>query len=405
MRRIRDSLWFAPATAAIGAIAICILAYLIGRTWQPGISIDISEDTLITVLALFASSMLTVATFSLSAIITSASNVAASTTPRASMQVVTDARGRVAISSFVAAFVYSVISILGLVALRFGRLGRLSLFVGLIVIFTVVLVSFITWVDRVLQLGRQQHAVASLLEHATRAATPSAISTFGGRPWDGSVPDGAVAVFDDRVGRVTRLDVAAAQAAAEAAGVSVILPVRPGDTVEPSRPVAWVVADGSPGDEVVASVRRAVEVDRFRGPDDVRFHLVVLAETADRALSPGVNDPGTAIVVLDQLLAFFVVYRERFAEVDGLAECPDVLVARLTADELVRDAFGPIARDGASMVEVGVRLQKVLASLVRLGPPELAAAAARMSSTALAFSRDALVLAEHREAVLRAAHG
>ncbi|MCB9394787.1 MAG: DUF2254 domain-containing protein [Acidimicrobiaceae bacterium] len=404
MRRVRDSLWFAPATAAIGAIAICILAYLIGRTWQPGISVDISEDTLITVLALFASSMLTVATFSLSAIITSASNVAASTTPRASMQVVTDARGRVAISSFVAAFVYSVISILGLVALRFGRLGRLSLFVGLIVIFTVVLVSFITWVDRVLQLGRQQHAVASLLENATRAATPSAISTFGGTAWDGVVPDGAVAVVDDRVGRVVRLDVEAAHAVAESSGARVILPLRPGDTVEPSRPVAWVIAPEPPDDDVAERLRRAVEIDRFRGPDDVRFHLVVLAETADRALSPGVNDPGTAIVVLDQLLAFFVTYRERLGEI-GPTPRADVLVAPLTADELVRDAFGPIARDGASMVEVGVRLQKVLAALVRLGPPDLATAAMRMSSTALTFSRDGLLLDEHREAVLRASRG
>ena len=52
-----------------------------------------------------------------------------------------------------------------------------------------------------------------------------------------------------------------------------------------------------------------------------------------------------------------------------------------------------------------VRLQKVLAALVRLGPPDLATAAMRMSSTALTFSRDGLLLDEHREAVLRASRG
>ena len=76
MRRLRDSLWIGPAAAALFAIAICIAAYVIGTRWDAEVIVSITENTLVTVLALFASSMLTVATFSLSAITGSAASVA-----------------------------------------------------------------------------------------------------------------------------------------------------------------------------------------------------------------------------------------------------------------------------------------------------------------------------------------
>lgn len=400
MRRLRDSLWIGPAAAALFAIAICIAAYVIGTRWDAEVIVSITENTLVTVLALFASSMLTVATFSLSAITGSAASVASSTTPRAAVHVITDARGRWALASFVAAFVYSIVGILSLVALQFGELGRLLLFVGLIVIVVLVLVAFIAWVDHVLKLGRQQHALDRLLRNALATITPDVAYAFGALAWDGVTPQDGVPVAHADVGRVVTIDTAALQRIADEHGVEVVVTVRPGDTVEPTTPVLYVVGEDRQrvadtcGDELAC----AIATDRQRTQDqDVRFNITLLAETADRALSPGVNDPGTAIVVLDLLLELFVEWaRVRREAVGAEVRARRVRVPVLTAEELVRDAFGPIARDGAAVVEVGVRLQKVLAALRRLPDHELAEAATAMSRIALEFADRALVLPAQR---------
>ncbi len=43
--------------------------------------------------------------------------------------------------------------------------------------------------------------------------------------------------------------------------------------------------------------------------DDPRFGLIVLSEIADKALSPGVNDPGTAIDVIGTLVRLFTLWQ------------------------------------------------------------------------------------------------
>jgi uncharacterized membrane protein len=48
---------------------------------------------------------------------------------------------------------------------------------------------------------------------------------------------------------------------------------------------------------------------------DVRFGIIVLSETAQRALSPAVNDPGTAIFIIDRITAHRVG--------DGRPEVPE----------------------------------------------------------------------------------
>ena len=147
----------------------------------------------------------------------------------------------------------------------------------------------------------------------------------------------------------------------------------------------------------------AVAEGRVHG-QDVRFGLISLAETADRALSPGINDPGTAIVIMGRQLAVLT----RWAEVSRKDRATKVRFDRvyvppLTAQQLVRDCFIPIARDGAGAVEVGIRLQRTLAALVRLDRPDLTSAAVAMSDEALVLAEHALVAEAHKARVRAAA--
>ena len=69
----------------------------------------------------------------------------------------------------------------------------------------------------------------------------------------------------------------------------------------------------------------------------------------------------------------------------------------LPIDDLFEDAFSPISQSGAGDLAVGIRLQKTLQSLHRLGHPAFRAAAHQQSQLALKRARLALPLDEDFE--------
>lgn len=142
--------------------------------------------------------------------------------------------------------------------------------------------------------------------------------------------------------------------------------------------------------------------DSRRVEVDPRFGLIMLAEIADRALSPAVNDPGTAISVLGTQVRLLEKWDcVSLSRQD--VKFTHVEVPVFAAGDLMDDAFTAISRDGAAMFEVGARLQKSLTTLARLGNPSLRAAAIRHSRLALEQSDAALRTTEHREMIRRLA--
>ena len=116
------------------------------------------------------------------------------------------------------------------------------------------------------------------------------------------------------------------------------------------------------------SVVKAFTVGDERSFDqDPRFGLSVLSEIASRALSAALNDPGTAIDVIGRAVRVLSVWSGH-AEDDGEAEVlyPRLRVRPVELDDLFDDIFTPIARDGAGVVEVHIRLQKALLILGRM---------------------------------------
>ena len=124
----------------------------------------------------------------------------------------------------------------------------------------------------------------------------------------------------------------------------------------------------------------------------------VAAEIASKALSPGVNDPGTAIDILTRLARVLSEYEDE-ASADQTPMMPRIWMTSVTADELVRDAFDPIARDGAGVIEIQIRLLKTLALLAKSGDATMAQAARAAAARALEYALPALVLEEHRERI------
>lgn len=88
---------------------------------------------------------------------------------------------------------------------------------------------------------------------------------------------------------------------AEEQGTVVVLLVRPGDYLFPGAPVAELI-QGREGVDAERAIRAAFSLgSKQAATQDLEFAVRQLVEVAVRALSPGINDPFTAIAVLDRL--------------------------------------------------------------------------------------------------------
>ena len=115
-----------------------------------------------------------------------------------------------------------------------------------------------------------------------------------------ALPSGeAERVAAARPGVVQRIDAGALGRLAAEHDVSIRLLRAIGEFVPAGAPLLEVRGPGEPGPD---ELRGAVLLGRERSMDeDVGFGLRQLVDIAERALSPGINDPTTAVQVLDQL--------------------------------------------------------------------------------------------------------
>jgi uncharacterized membrane protein len=174
----------------------------------------------------------------------------------------------------------------------------------------------------------------------------------------------------------------------------------PGSLAAPGRPLAWVLTESG---ELSKADRTLIEKAFLIGDqrvfdDDPRFGLIVLSEVASRALSPGINDPGTAIDIAGRLVRLFVLWIEPPGQDELKSICYDrVQAPEIELADMFDDAFTPIARDGAGCIEVVVRLLKVLQALASAGDDRMRELAMRHARLALARAEIALDLEEDRK--------
>ncbi len=84
--------------------------------------------------------------------------------------------------------------------------------------------------------------------------------------------------------------------------LSIRLLVKPGDHVFPGAPIALVKSLNDGADDVGEAIRSATGLGGERASSaDLEYTIRQLVEVAVRALSAGINDPHTAISVLDRL--------------------------------------------------------------------------------------------------------
>ena len=185
---------------------------------------------------------------------------------------------------------------------------------------------------------------------------------------------GAAPVADTRRGYLQQLHVDGLADWAAEQGTVLRLLVRPGDYVFPGAPIALMIPAVKNAD---AAVRAATALGPTRSSSaDLEFAVRQLVEVAVRALSPGINDPHTAIAVLDRLGSALcdcvpVRLRSGVSLRNGRAV---LVVPAVDYDGLADGMFHMIRQNGGDAPAVLVRMLEVLTAVISCehAPPRVA---------------------------------
>jgi uncharacterized membrane protein len=399
LRRIWQSIWFLPAIYAVAAVLAVGVAPVIGGYLPDDWVALVKIDALAATLNILASSMLAVAIFSMATMFSAFQAAASSATPRARPLLTQDRTAQTAISTFVGAFLFSLLGLIGVNSGLYGEAAVVVLLALTLLLVVHVVVMLIRWIHRLSGFGGVEEAIAVI-----EAATQKAIDRAQGCPNLGAsrldeIPDGARALCPARAGHVQTIDVAALQAIAEKTDARIYILSPPGSYVGPGEPAAHVAGGGEIGDavleQIITAPSRTLE-------EDPAFGLVMLAEIASRALSDAVNDSGSALSAITAMTRLLTRMCSQF---EALADEPADRVFMAPPDPavLVTNAFRPVARDGADRVEVGISLQRALGVLVAVDETVFGEPARAMSREALARAEAAMQYAPDVDALKAAA--
>ena len=373
--RIVRQIWFRAAIISAASVALAILAAIITPYLSYSFGIEIGQRSVGTILQIMASSMLAVTTFSLTAMVSAYSSATQLATPRATQLMVSDPTSQNALSTFLGAFVFSMIGIIGLNTGAYGNSGRIILFAATVVIILLVVGTLLRWIGHITAFGRMADVIDRVEDAATSAMTDFAAQPhLCGRPAV-AVPATATAICTTQTGYVTHIDAEALGRLAEQQGVSLHVAALPGAMMHPARPLLHVV--GEVDDAARKAMTKAFTIERHRRFDqDPRLGLIALSEIASRALAPATNDPGTGVEVLNALLRVFLTLRPEATPRKEDARTYPVHIGLPSMDDMLTDAFGPTVRDGSVEIEVSLRLTNTLWA-IHAALPEARAAIAR----------------------------
>ncbi|MDQ3080442.1 MAG: DUF2254 domain-containing protein [Pseudomonadota bacterium] len=376
LQAVRTSYWFVPSLMALVAVmlgaAVVWLDVWLGTGWLRGVSWyqRIQADGAREVLSTIAGSMITVAGVVFSITIVALSFASSQYGPRVLTNFMSDRGNTVTLGTFIATFLYC------LTVLRTIRAGQdegftpqLAVMVGMVLALCSigVLIYFIHHVPHSTHINNIVAGIGKLLVDDAAKRFPELI----GEPADEQSPvdipsllSGAGCVRAATTGYIQEIDDAALLACATEADVLIRLRYRPGDFIMAGRVLADVAPANAVDKDLCDAVRDCFSAGNKRTPEkDIMFLVSELVEIEARALSPGVNDPMTAVTCLDWLGAGGSEFGRR--ELPHPVRVDDKGVARVIAlpvdfERFVEHGFGRLRHYVAADMIAGLHLLRVI---------------------------------------------
>ncbi len=379
--RLRLSLWFVP-----GVLAICaaVLAFaLIGVDQRlsddPGwldFAFGGTAEGARAVLSVIATSMLTFTGLVFTVTMLVLQLASSQLSPRVMRTFLRDRGNQVVLGIFVATFVYTLVVLHETRApseAGEGFVPSLSIWVAFVLLFGSI-GAFIWYIDHMAHAIRASTVIASVWRETVVAIErlfPEPIGSDSPTEVE-SAPDrldSSRVLLATGTGVLVGINEDGLEATVSHDDRALELLPAVGDFVPEGGPLArlWGTWDEAAMDDV----RSAVGLGNERTLEqDAAFGMRQLVDIALRALSPGINDPSTAVQALDRihdLLRRLAVRRfpTPARSIDGVVR---LLVNRPGWEDHVRLGLEEIRLAGAEQVQITRRLRTVLADLISIAP-------------------------------------
>lgn len=370
---IRTSLWFVPSAMVIiySGIALILTRYesVLPSAFEVLFYSGSAEGARL-LLSTVAGSMMTIVSITFSITIVALTLTISQFGPRLLRNFMADRGNQIVLGAFIATFVYCLL-VLKEIQTTDGtiHIPRLAVSVGLVLALVNlgILIYFLHHISTSIHATNVINSVFKDLENR--------IVQFFEQPDDTSqtnslterdLPDfeNAMHVNSGASGYLKAIDVANMLEFAEQHNLVIQMQYRPGDYVFKSTPLAAVIVDTDPDSNMADKIASFFLLGSSRSPEqDIEFAIHQLVEVAVRALSPGINDPYTAIGCIDRLgdiicrlssLNFPPRYRY---DKDGTLR---LVMDVLTYDGILDAAFNQIRQYTGDSVAVKIRMLETL---------------------------------------------
>ncbi len=397
LEALGDIFWIRPALLVAGLVVLGEMAVLAEHAelrlrWMPqGWIFNGGEAGARALLGAVASSMIGVAGTTFSITVAALSLASGQMGPRLLRNFMRDPGNQYALGIFLGTFAYSLVLLRTVRSVdEVGFVPHLGVSGALLL--ALLCVATLVWFVHHVAAGINVETVIDMVS----ADLGEAIGRLSAEQAEAGprvvVPVGREVRLDAR-GYLRAVDEAGLAAWAAGQGVVVVLLVKPGDYVFPGGAVAEVageLAEGA-GADAEAAVRDALTLGaRQAAAQDLEFAVRQLVEVAVRALSPGINDPFTAIAVLDRLGAALCEVAPRHLLDETVAHEGRVVLFRRVTDYagLVDAMFNMIRQNAAGSPAVLIRMAEVLGRVMAVETqPARRRELARHAELALAAGR------------------
>lgn len=404
VEQIRSSLWFLPAVLAALAVLTALLLVEVDQAWlsrwmeSHGWARSGGPEAATAIMSTIAGSMITIGGVVFSMTLVALSLASSQFGPRLLKNFMRDRSNQFVLGVFIATFAYCTVV---LSSIRHGDtdgfVPQFSMLFGLLMALAS-LGFFIYFIHHVATSVQGNEVIARVMQDIDEGIDRAFPKTkqAGGDSVAPAAPDNVsrLPVHSTQDGYLQQIDFDALVCLAKQQDVVFTMACRPGHYRFCGQPLVWI-ADPAEGlnDGLEGAVNAAMVFGNQRTPtQDLEFSIDQLVEIAARALSPGVNDPFTAIACIDRLGSAFARIAQRPLpanfrrdEAGGIR----LILQNTSHRELLDAAFHQIRQSARSNVAVSIRLLDVLDALASMAPRET----------------DRAALRAHAELVLQASQG
>ena len=379
--QLTAGLWVVPALMSASAVVLAIvtltLDHTVGLPWLRQVDgvFAVGPEGARLVLSSIAGSMITVASLVFSMTLVALTLASSQLGPRLITRFMRDRINQVVLGTFIATFLYA------LVVLQTVTEGKAEPFVPHIsvtaaLILTLIslgwLVYFIHHVADSIQADTVIAEVYGELIHALDHLYPRLAAhepaTWATKPVPADLlAQSPAAIPAPKGGYVQAIGTHALLRLAREHDLVLELHRRPGHFVIAGRPVMRAWPSARVDEEVIEAAAEEVVLGPKRTPtQDVEFSIDALVEIAVRALSPGINDPRTAMTCIDRLAAA-LAHLMRSGDGSPLIHDQDgtlrLITNPTTFEEAMNAAFNQIRQAANGHVSVLIRLVEGLTVL------------------------------------------